>query len=293
MTHREELPRFAPAAWFHVPHRVTMGLSALGPGDSWLELDGRRASDLEAKRRILEGHRSQTSLALSGSEPAQTEAFDVVWAWLENRAPGVSSERGQSVGGGPLESAALRVQEDLCLMERRGGDWILTAACVCFPTRWDLPSKMGRTLSAIHEAVPGYRAHLARPADRFFDHMKPGLVFQRRNWSLMDDPRLFQPVARRGGAADPGLTPANVGKRVWLRVERQTLRRLPRTGAVLFTIRIHQERLAVLADDPEAAGALAASIRSMDEAFETYKGLAQVRDATLAFADAIATRGAP
>jgi hypothetical protein len=84
-----------------------------------------------------------------------------------------------------------------------------------------------------------------------------------------------------------------VGKRVWLRVERQTLRRLPRTGAVLFTIRIHQERLAVLADDPEAAGALAASIRSMDEAFETYKGLAQVRDATLAFADAIATRGAP
>ena len=39
------------------------------------------------------------------------------------------------------------------------------------------------------------------------------------------------------------VTAESAGQRLHLRVERQTLSRLPRTGAVLFTIRTHMKRL--------------------------------------------------
>jgi hypothetical protein len=65
---------------------------------------------------------------------------------------------------------------------------------------------------------------------------------------------------------------------------------LPHTGAVLFTIRIHQDRLAAIERRPEAAAALAASIRSMPADFAGYKALSPVRVAVLDYADAVAAR---
>jgi hypothetical protein len=40
-----------------------------------------------------------------------------------------------------------------------------------------------------------------------------------------------------------GINSKNAGERLWLRVERQTLRKLKRTGAILFTIRIYIDPL--------------------------------------------------
>src|SRR6185295_19156177 len=107
--------------------------------------------------------------------------------------------------------------------ERNDAGWCLTAAAVCFPTRWDLPSKMGLPLATIHDPVPGYRARVVAPADRFFDALAPGPVFRRANWSLLDDPALFQPVARRGGGPNEAIDAHNAGDAIWFRVERQTL----------------------------------------------------------------------
>ena len=49
-----------------------------------------------------------------------------------------------------------------------------------------------------------------------------------------------------------GVTAENAGQRLHLRVERQTLSRLPRTGAVLFTIRTHMKRLDHFEGRPDA-----------------------------------------
>jgi hypothetical protein len=53
------------------------------------------------------------------------------------------------------------------------------------------------------------------------------------------------------------------------RSERQTLRRLPRTGAIVFTIRTYVVPLEELAKEPGVAERLASAVRGMSE--ETWK----------------------
>jgi hypothetical protein len=67
--------------------------------------------------------------------------------------------------------------------------------------------------------------------------------------------------------------PGDVGSRIWLRVERQTLRRLPQSGAIAFGIRIHQQPLGDLAPEPAVLSRLAAAVDAMPEPTFEYKGL--------------------
>ena len=63
-------------------------------------------------------------------------------------------------------------------------------------------------------------------------------------------------------------------------VERQTLRRLPRSGAVLFTIRTYVNTLAeVLAADERAGANLLHALNEAPEALKGYKGWVGVADA--------------
>ena len=46
----------------------------------------------------------------------------------------------------PLEKAGLSIQEDLCLMQRTTGGWVLKGASLSFPSRWQLHKKIGKNL---------------------------------------------------------------------------------------------------------------------------------------------------
>ncbi len=185
----------------------------------------------------------------------------------------------------PLELAARLVQEDLCLLGQvePGGDYLLTAACVCFPTRWNLAEKAGRPLDAIHEPVPGYEPTLASPMNRLFARMKAERPVWRLNWSVLDDPALYQPGGHGRIAPRTGITAANAGERLWLRMERQTLRRLPHSGDILFTIRIYVQPLSALADRPQRAAQLAGALGAIEPGMAAYKGLPAIRDAAIAW----------
>jgi hypothetical protein len=50
--------------------------------------------------------------------------------------------------------------------------------------------------------------------------------------------------------------------KVQIRQERQTLRRLPRTGAVVFTVHSYSESVTAIAAEPGVPGRLASAIRS-------------------------------
>ena len=113
--------------------------------------------------------------------------------------------------------------------------------------------------------------------------MLEGIVYRRGNWSLMDDPTLFQPTRKTQRGASASLDASNAGTKVWLRVEHQTLQRLPESGAILFTIRIHRTRLDAVARDAEAARSLVASMQSMHPAMRRYKSLERVRGAVVEY----------
>ncbi|HLK46346.1 MAG TPA: heme-dependent oxidative N-demethylase subunit alpha family protein, partial [Acidimicrobiales bacterium] len=155
------------------PFRWTMGLHRLELAD-WLEVDHRRAAELAEKRRLLDTARETVLVSLpDGDAPAaellalvvdHLTARDLVTARdgvLVDRATG---QRTPTAGVHPLEAASLVVQEDLCVLTAQAGEWRLVAACVCFPSRWSLASKLGCTLLGIHEPVPGFADELARPA---------------------------------------------------------------------------------------------------------------------------------
>jgi hypothetical protein len=184
----------------------------------------------------------------------------------------------------PLDAAARLVGEDLCLMEKSptpGGGYLLTAASVCFPSRWRLSEKIGTSLAAIHSPVAHYD-RISEATDRFFEALTTQRPVQRVNWTLIDDPELFQPEpARRSAdraARDVFDAPAD---QIHLRIERQTLRRLPATGGVLFTIATDVSPLGALSA-PQRAD-LAGSLVGVDATTSRYKGWDALLPAVLAW----------
>lgn len=59
---------------------------------------------------------------------------------------------------------------------------------------------------------------------------------------------------------------------IHFRSERQSLRRLPKSGALLFTIRTYFEPVTVIAQEPHVPGRLAEAIRNWDDTMSYYKG---------------------
>jgi len=49
----------------------------------------------------------------------------------------------------PLLEAAVNIQEDLCILQKRGDTHALTAGVMCFPSSWDICQKVGRSISVI------------------------------------------------------------------------------------------------------------------------------------------------
>lgn len=278
------------------PYRMTMGLMALKPAD-WIEIDSRYSSEIALRKSLLDERRGEVLAALPGSDAACREVLDQLTGFMPERFPDRFERAGNallnrqngdrwSVEGDipdPLDIAGRLVQEDLCILQDVEGELRLTAAVLCFPNRWKLADKLGRPMLEIHAPVPSYAERLGKPVDRFIGMLAPERPVWRLNWSLTDDPALFQPVGHGRHDTDPDITPENAGTRITLRIERQTLRRLPRTGAVLFTIRTHQRPLEVLANRPQELGLLAEAVRGLPETTARYKSILPFREALLGY----------
>jgi hypothetical protein len=241
------------------PPWLVMGLRR-GDDDAWLAPDGLRVVELAEKERLLAERWDEVVHTGPGTEAAGAEVHDLVATWLADHG---------------LVAAARLVQEDLCLMVPRvGADGEvrhhLDAAVLCFPSHWRLADKAGGSAAAIHGPVPTYADDLAARVDRYLARLRPGVVGVRRNWSIHDSPALHAPEPP---VAPPSLPAEEVGDRLWLRSERQTLRALPGSGAVLFTIRVQQCRFRALAGRPDVAAALARRLSAQPAALVAMNGL--------------------
>lgn len=266
------------------PPFLAMGVRALAA--AWLTVDDGPA--LAAKRRILAAHRDEVVAVLPGVDEAVAELAAAVADTATTTAgpdPG-SARTVPSNPGEVLAGAARRVAEDLCVLVPRDGAWVLGAGCVCFPSHWRLRDKLGRPVAEIHAPVPHYATELATRVDRFLDRLTPARGAWRRNWLVHTDDRLFAPVP--APPPDPPIGAADAGERLWLRSERQTLRRLAHTGAVVFTIRTQQAPLAVVRHRPELAARMTASVASWSGDLVAYRGGEAVRRPLLAWLRAVA-----
>ncbi len=281
------------------PYRMAMGLITVAE-HAWFELDDCYQADLRERRRLLETHHADVFAALPVSDAARAEALHTIANNLTTHHPDWFARDGNTLRNrltgddwdlasppcDPLELAGRLVQEDLCIVQHDDAAPVFTAAVLCFPSRWRLAEKLGHPLGAVHGRVPFYADRLARPVDRFKQHVRPGHIAARLNWSVLDDATLFQPAGKWREAHNPAITAVNAGDTLFLRVERQTLRRLPRTEAVLFGIRVHVYPLNVAIASPTTAARLAEAVRALPDTTTRYKSLPAIRAALLGWLDA-------
>lgn len=237
-----------------LPHQ-RMGTRGITEAE-WLVFDEHLPSELALRRRLLAEARDEVLATTEGSEAAVAETETTVTDWLARHRPGALSAIDHSEPD-PLARAAGAVSEDLCLMEGRAEGWRLTAAALCFPTYWRLGEKIGRPQAAVHGPVPHYAQDLEARVSTFFDRLRPGRIVTRRNWGFSPHLLLFVPDLR----AVPRPESYDLDD-LWLRSERQTLRKLPGSGAVLFTIKVQLAPAREIERRPDLAARLLEAMRS-------------------------------
>lgn len=249
------------------PPEFAPGLELIDP-EVWLLPDTEADAWLTAKHGLM---RSQCSIVFANTGERET---------LEEVAELVSIHTGSELPQDwptPLEAAASLVSDDLCVMTRGADAWELAAASLCAPTYWQLGDYIGRPLAGLHRSVDGRDGTLAPRIARIFDMMRAGQIFERFNWTVQIGPKRFTPA--RPHKAD--LTPDDLH----LRVERQTIRKLPETGAVLFTIRICVDPLGSALVPSEDRAAFAHAWRGASQDVRNYKGWAVLDETVEALLD--------
>ena len=222
---------------------------------------------------------------------ASQEVLDMVQDNLRRFHPGTAPQARCDLH--PLEAAARLIPEDLLLLaprSRRDGngvddggsgflDWVLVAAALRFPAHWRLADKMGKALAGIHEPVPHYGEILETPMDKFFTKMAVGPISHRWNWTIVTSTELFTPdrIHDAPVAVGDGIS------RLQVRMESQTLRKLPRSGQILFTIRTYVEPVLNWADKGSALADLAAMTAAMSDQLRDYKGVNRYEAALQAY----------
>jgi hypothetical protein len=241
-----------------------------------------------ARREALIGARSEVVHALlPEGRSAAAELLDLVIretagargfalegaAWRRPDGGRVALDRAH-----PLFSLGRMTAEDWCLLlpDAASGEYRLAGAILCFPSRWLLSEKLGRALTAIHEPVPGYAEELAKRVNRVFETLRAGRALWRVNWLVHATPELHLPL----GLSDKLVAEADPGEGLYLRTERQTLTRLPASGAVAFGIKTTVCPLEALT--PVEAAALARELARLSPADIAYRAGRDMHGAALA-----------
>ncbi|KLI62801.1 heme-dependent oxidative N-demethylase family protein [Aurantiacibacter marinus] len=203
---------------------LKMGLTALSERE-WLQSN----PDLAARAAAFDNHPASVQLT-----PAACAAGEELAAML-------------GVEGG-LEGAARSVWEDICLLAANNDDgpYRLIGAAVAFPTDWHPADKLGQPLIGLHKPIHGYAEQLATGVDHFMAKLKPGRIFGRCNWFVSPTPALRWIDTEPPALTFAHVTHENAGLSLFVRSERQTLRRLPETGAIVFTIGVYVTALGEL-----------------------------------------------
>lgn len=261
---------------------LSMGLNKLDLAE-WILPDDRLAQESALKQSLWQAQGQKVFSELPKSRPAQREVAELLRTHLAEQFPHWYEAKGNGLhcrpmaqsfdwadSDTPLLPASWCVQEDLCILQEDQGYYRLTAASLCAPSYWRLLDKIGQPLDAIHQPVPGFAEKLSAKVNRFFQFIKVDRPVWRANWSVVADDRLYQPGDE---AAITIQDPDNIESRCFLRTERQTLRRLPNTRAVLFTIRVKLELLSGLRADTEVLTDLANALAQLSEDERRYKAL--------------------
>ena len=253
----EQTPAFLPHC--NDPRIVAMGLAPMsGPWVDTMPSIGWRAHKVSVREQL--GRRVYAVLDEGVNAAAEFAGLVFDLAGVET-----SLQKSELLDAEALWRASLVVADDLVVMQPDAqGKYRLVAASLCSPSDWRLEEKLGSTMAEVHSPIPRLNDEIGDQIDRFFNRLPTDRFTQRFNWSLMPHPDL---MSRDEWQVDPA------SDQLWYRAERQSLRRLLKSGAIAFTIRVHICDLTALLPIEGALESLWSAVETAPDDLSRYKGL--------------------
>ncbi|CAM1501468.1 Fc.00g034520.m01.CDS01 [Cosmosporella sp. VM-42] len=273
---------YRPFRW---AYHQTMSLTKLDP-DYWLELESTYRERIQQRQDLFAKHGQDVLNALPGSELACKELMEMAVQFLCARYPTQFQLTGntlvnrilntqEDVGNGdPLKVLLNNVPEDFGIMLRdpETGLYCLRAGVICSSVGWNLGEKIGLGMPGIHRTVPDYKEKMQFSMDRFFTKMPTFKPIQRGSWGLEMGQPLYLPSDHpdfsHRETQDPSLRPEDIN----LRVDWQTLRRLPLSGAVVFNFKALFTPLTEFQNEPYIPSLVLKILNEGKESLMKYKG---------------------
>ncbi|KAJ9489940.1 hypothetical protein VN97_g3312 [Penicillium thymicola] len=287
---------------------ITLGLRSM-KWDEWIELDNNYLKYHADKARRIEERGSKCCHTAPEAMDAAIELLEELCAYLPERYPSMFTKTATGITNkvthetfnitqrplpeDPMATSARLVQDDLALMtERPDGEYYLLAGAILLAGFWRLSDKFGMRLSEIHTSgdVPQFKSKLEKGMMNFFRRLRPEEPVLRNNYFIQVDDNLAW--SESIGSEDAETVSWNTAEKNraienhFFRSERQSLRRLPRSGAVVFTIRTYFEPVTAIVEEPYVPGRLADAVRSWGDDVSRYKGKEKYQDVLLEFLDA-------
>ncbi|KXJ89764.1 alpha-1,2-mannosyltransferase [Microdochium bolleyi] len=292
---------YRPFRW---GYHQTMSLTKLDT-DWWLELESTYKSRIAQRQQLYRDHGPDVLQALPGSELACKELMEMVVQFLCARYPQYFSLHGAEgktttttttttttlhnrilgtttvlsssdpdvEAVEPLHVLLNNVPEDfaMTLRDPETGYYHFRAGVICSSLGWNVATKIGLRLDEIHKIVPDYKEKMAFSMDRFFSKMPTSKPIQRGSWGLEVSEPLYLPpghphlLLRQSQC--PTLTPSEIN----LRVDWQTLRRLPLSGSIVFNFKALFTPVTEFRDEPGVPGLCAHVLRHGKREIMRYK----------------------
>lgn len=219
-------------SYMNGPPKFEVGLKPIDI-DDWLKNDD-QTHWIKDKANLLDNFRDDVYAAFDDSYEIQNELADLIGQHLQKE---IAKDEP------PLITASRHVSDDLIIMDKRDGEWKLIATTLCAPTFFDAKYALGKSLALLHGPIPTGAFDLTGRIARIFDNLAQDKVLERFNWTIQWSNERYTP---NGGKLREMAMAADLGeakKMLFERVERQTIRLLPKSGALVFTIRIRLSNL--------------------------------------------------
>lgn len=246
-------------------YELKIGAWPMGSEDRSIEPDELLEAELKLKRECFARDPHYYFQALPGTEDAQREVVEFVArqsgfaiAWDERE---------------PMRAAGDAVQEDLLLLDPNQAGVPLIAGHLCFANAWCLDDKLGKSFLDIHGPVPQFDTTIGPPSQKLLERMKTQRPVSRLNWAVKATGQLD--CTSRWDALNEDwkrqVTEQNAGETCWMRVERQTLVRMPISDTVLFTLHTYTQPVGTLSEEQQSL--LLGVMQTCPEEMLKYKGI--------------------
>ena len=304
-----EPPLYRPYRWASADFQL--GLRPIRP-ESWILIGAEHAEIMRQKHDRLNRFRPYYYRTLPDSLPAQRELRNRVMTHLLSDHAGSFETTGsvvRSVITGqtldlnntstePLLQLSYLIEEDFMLLDQGGGIPRITAAANAYSSSGRLVASVGHDMEWTHEPVPQLTHKLGAKINRVIRSVHSATPCERFNWQLTPMASVFFPYSNPHAANAAAMhhaavalrrDPARAGELLWIRVERQTLSRLPDSNAVAFSLHTYSDPLSSIRSDLESVRAILALLRNYTEERWKYSEMDIVRKPLLLWLEATAS----